>query len=699
MLIASNPFNVFKFGLTGVFLFLDGIVYWVISKLFALYESLAGAEIITQDIYNDIVDKFYVVIGVVMLFYLAYSLLKTLINPDDFEKNTSKIALNLIISLILLGVMPTIFSYAFDLQKIIVEDGVIGNLIFGSNNNTVGEKGKKSAFNVLNAFLNPENAEIENDEGHSWNWFIVGITGTDENISFMDITSFVEPIHDKENGASYTPLISTLCGCFLAYVLASFCLDLGVRVVKLAFYQIIAPIPIIMRIIPEKKSVFDNFVKGAIATYMEVFIRLFIMYIIVYLTASVYDAFKDSPLGLIEGVVVILGLFAFAKQAPKLISDVIGIDSGNIKLGIGGKLAAGGAFGLGAIAGGAATSMLRNATNRWANGANWLNKNGELTFGSAAKNLVAGFGSAAAGGLSAGARSAKGGFSAKNFADMRKAAGEGTAAAEAARDKRANYIATSGGVRNAMWDHAEDAVKSAKEWSGISTGLKGLKEDQTKANEVKTARKAVDDKLMALLNKYKDTMTTAGGAINTGFTDASGNAVTFDNYATLLNEMEIMKSTGKMSDGITTATSDMLTAMSNAEYQLKEQMKKEILEGYDLRNKAGLGVNSKLSGDAFVQFYDTELQSLVTDYRTKALQNASLIDSYADKNITAIADEMAVYKEQAINNQNQALQDFISSGNVLDLFEGSKNAISNATGNVDRKVSEKYQEESQKKGS
>ena len=46
-----------------------------------------------------------------------------------------------------------------------------------------------------------------------------------------------------------------------------------------------------------------------------------------------------------DKVIIVLGLFAFAKQAPKLISDVIGIDSGNMKLGIGGKLRGSGFLG------------------------------------------------------------------------------------------------------------------------------------------------------------------------------------------------------------------------------------------------------------------------------------------------------------------------------------------------------------------
>ena len=90
-----------------------------------------------------------------------------------------------------------------------------------------------------------------------------------------------------------------------------------------------------MRVIPEKKSVFDNWLKATFATYLEVFIRIFIMYLIAFLCSKILNQGIDlTDLGLIGKIVVIMGIFAFAKQAPKLIGDVMGVDSGNIKLGV-----------------------------------------------------------------------------------------------------------------------------------------------------------------------------------------------------------------------------------------------------------------------------------------------------------------------------------------------------------------------------
>ena len=342
--------EVFQTGLTGLFLLLDGLTYWVISKLFSLYSSLAGAEIIKDSFFQEIIDRVYVIIGVSMLFIVAYSLLKALINPDNLAKDTSKLVTNIIISLILLGIVPVIFSYARTLQNIIIRENIISNIFFNNetSNMNIATSGNRIAFELMSAFLNFSDDSVEgsiyNADGTglaTWGEMkSVLLNGNSNN--FLNIATFAEPIHEGEGGASYIPILGTLCGIFLAYVILSFCIDLGVRVFKLAFYQLIAPIPILLHILPEKKSVFDNWVKASIATYLEVFIRLFIMVLITEICSSIFDgniiSLNSGGIGTFERVIIILGLFVFAKQAPKLISDAIGVDSGNIKLGIGGKL-------------------------------------------------------------------------------------------------------------------------------------------------------------------------------------------------------------------------------------------------------------------------------------------------------------------------------------------------------------------------
>lgn len=407
--------SIFKYGLTGLFLLIDGIVYFLVAQFFELYESLAKSQIFQSGFFSDVSTRVYVIIGIFMLFFVTYSLLKTLVNPDSI-KDTSKIAINIVISLVLLSLVPSIFRYARDLQTYIVDDDIIGKLILDSEEVDISKEGNTISLMMLESFLSIPD-DVSSEEGDFWTittnpttnalqiWGKIfsafsGAPTWGELTSeieagkygnFMKIGLFAESVVDDDN-VSYIPIVSTLCGGFLIYCLLSFCLDLGIRVVKLGFYQIIAPIPIMMRIIPNKKSVFDNWVKATLATYMEVFIRIFVMLLVVFLAAKCFRGEMLSSdivdIGFFGFVIIVLGFFAFAKQAPKLISNVIGIDSGNLKLGIAGKLDASGPLGkainyvgkgtIGAVAGGlggmygaavmgasAKSGLLYGAINGW----------------------------------------------------------------------------------------------------------------------------------------------------------------------------------------------------------------------------------------------------------------------------------------------------------------------------------------------
>ncbi len=380
---------IFKYGLTGLFLLIDGIVYFFVAQLFTIYNALATSQILQNDFIEKVANRFYIVIGICMLFFVTYSLLKSLVNPDNI-KDSSKLAINIIISLVLLSIVPTIFYYARELQTFIVKDNIIGQIILKDEKVAFTKEGTEISLMILESFLTiPEDAQGEKNapwlvtpdpvvnsiqtvnlifsifrNTPTWGELTSEISAGKYG-NFLKIGYWAETVVDSEN-AHYIPIISTICGGFLLYCLLSFCLDLGIRVFKLGFYQIIAPIPILLRIVPNKKSVFDNWVKATLATYLEVFIRIFVMLLTVFIASSIFKGEMLSSdivdVGFFGFIIIVLGLFAFAKQAPKLISNVIGIDSGNLKLGIAGKLDASGPLGkainyvgkgtIGAISGG-----------------------------------------------------------------------------------------------------------------------------------------------------------------------------------------------------------------------------------------------------------------------------------------------------------------------------------------------------------
>ena len=91
----------------NVLLLLDGAIYNLIDYLYDIFDFLAKINIFGADDYNAIVSRIYVILGLFMLFVLAYSLLKAVINPDDFAKGENSfpnLIKNVVISLAILVV-------------------------------------------------------------------------------------------------------------------------------------------------------------------------------------------------------------------------------------------------------------------------------------------------------------------------------------------------------------------------------------------------------------------------------------------------------------------------------------------------------------------------------------------------------------------------------------------------------------------
>ncbi|HIR74022.1 TPA: hypothetical protein IAB95_00805 [Candidatus Ventrenecus avicola] len=475
-----------------IVLLLDSVIYWAVSMAYQLFIRLATLRLFEDSFFSEFANRIYAILGVFMLFYLAYALLNALIDPEKLsgDKGFSKIASNLIVSLVLLGLIPTIFEYAYRLQNYVLSSNLIGAIILNtattnpndSESTTATQEsmihfGDSLAFTVMNTFINPDNYNVKFFDNYNWYDYKADVL---ENSSYTKLPALsdavihtqVDATTQEEVNVEYYIGISTAVGIFLLYIIISFTIDLGVRVVKFAFCQLIAPIPIIMRAMPGKKSTFDKWLKTTLSVYFEVFVRVAIMYIAVYFIRALYLNWDWEQFSGIQGklvlVVVIMGILTFAKQAPKMLSDMLGIESGNLKLGIGEKLKAGGFFAGGAMLGAGVTGLvqrgvsgIRGIGNRWGETHGFLNK-GKLLAG----GLLGTAGSMVAGSASGMFHSFKSGKDAKNFGDMRKAASEGAKISLDNKGKREAYKAVHGGtVRGAMAGHFGDMAFNAREWA------------------------------------------------------------------------------------------------------------------------------------------------------------------------------------------------------------------------------------------
>ena len=300
----------------GILLFIDALVYSLINWVYQIIMTLCNVDILNNsDEVTAFVGRVYIIIGVVVLFLVAYSLLKSMINPDEAfkgKKSPIKIIGDVVISVVLIALIPMIFSYARAFQTSLLEANTLGKIILGdtsstgdSSKDTISQGGMTMATGVLEAFLheNYDDCEYkgaiteEYPRGYDCSSVTIDSAALDgqtdksfrnfweiiKSRNLFYITDLASNVVNKD--LTYYFIISTVAGAFTLFVLISYCFDIATRTIKLAVYELMAPLPILSRILPNEQGnkIFSNWIKATLSTFAEVFIRLAILYFSVLL--------------------------------------------------------------------------------------------------------------------------------------------------------------------------------------------------------------------------------------------------------------------------------------------------------------------------------------------------------------------------------------------------------------------------------
>lgn len=139
----------------------------------------------------------------------------------------------------------------------------------------------------------------------------------------------------EKNGVylvNYMAPLSTVVGIVVLWILLMFCIDIAVRSVKLGFYELIAPIPILSYIDPKTKDgMLSKWFKQVSTTYLSLFIRLLTIYLAIFIINQV---FQNGIADVVTGerihdwwvlIFIVVGTLMFAKQLPKILEDTLGI--------------------------------------------------------------------------------------------------------------------------------------------------------------------------------------------------------------------------------------------------------------------------------------------------------------------------------------------------------------------------------------
>ncbi len=285
-----------------------------------------------------------------------------------------------------------LFGALYSLQERILNNNTIGKLILDSGETTtenqgktLSESGDEFAANIFKGFfrvnLVPEKkrkapADGKDPETNKENWVcdieddvqnvykegsvseaMSLINYTCEDADYVPIYSDIKDVFERVAGTAkyayaYSP-IGGIVALIISIILILYTIDVAIRSLKLAVLRVIAPIPIISHMSISAKEAkgqdsFSTWVSTLTSTYLELFIRLAIMYFAIYLVQQIISEgmfIKTSTgmVGIFSFVFIAIGIFLFARQAPKFIENVLGIQSTSAHFGLSAGLSAIGA--------------------------------------------------------------------------------------------------------------------------------------------------------------------------------------------------------------------------------------------------------------------------------------------------------------------------------------------------------------------
>lgn len=408
MILVANEYNWFNSMIRSLWTIFDNIVYKLVAWVYEIFFLVAEQEIVSSATVTDLFRRVYLILGMFMMFKLIFSLLQSVVNPEmltDKQKGFGKIVQrSLIAVLLLITLVPTslsnsddalevssnelsfekqieanglLFGALYTVQNRILNNNVLGKIILGvsdttgenTNSTTLGKSissaGNNVATEIYKSFVFPNSActgVIDPDNPDKPNYSEIPYyddTYVVEGVSPSDVAELVNANCKDTDGNKifayeYLPIVSAIAGGFVVFMLFSYTLDIAIRSIKIAVLRLVAPIPVISYIDPksEKDGAFGAWSKNLISTYLDLFIKLIIIYFSIFIVAHITTDGLSVNLrgqGIIGGLVLvslILGIFFFAKQAPKFIKDILGV-----------KSSGGGSIGLAGMLGGAAAAI------------------------------------------------------------------------------------------------------------------------------------------------------------------------------------------------------------------------------------------------------------------------------------------------------------------------------------------------------
>ena len=334
-------------GVRHILLRLVYYIYMLIREIYNLFIQLSIFNLFTFEEVSGIYKRFEVILAVVMVFYVSFTAIKYIVNPEtvsDKEKGGANLLKKMVVVVVLIVFSPQIFEGAALVRENIVKNGIIPQIITGDSTlASASNAGGEFSGKLLNLFYYAKDPDANCDGVKCGivvqdriNYIKGGtLTGKD--------SGFTNHIANEANGEyliNFDSVFAIGVGLFVGWVLINYCAEAARVIFQLLFLEVIAPIPIMSYLSPDKDGMFQKWVKQLTSTYLDVIIRLFVIYLMFFFSNELLNRVWDGTRGLslFMKIFLIIGLLYFATKAPALIKELLpkGLDS-----------AASGSFGFG----------------------------------------------------------------------------------------------------------------------------------------------------------------------------------------------------------------------------------------------------------------------------------------------------------------------------------------------------------------
>lgn len=408
---------------------IDGLLYSLGAELYGLMMDIASAKVFSNETIQDVSMRVYQLLGLVMLFRLIFAFLTYVINPEDMtdkNKGYTKIIKKIFTSLALVIITPWLFTQSRNLQIYIINDHLIEYFIFGTSGSSQAKPGYELMYTVSKIFYVPYECDSNSCDkkrdrtascsGVNWdknipnfkesgNKHVIDTSATNEGkcgygTNNDDYANLLWKATRPDSSGNYPlrtltglaydydgdnfkidfqwPFVgSTLVGGFICYVLLIMCMDIALRSVKLAFYEMIAPVPILSNLgfKDGKDSMLNKWFHEVLKTYADLFTRVAGLQISIFaIQELVNNGLAKNDSNIFVTLFLIIGALMFAKKLPDILKGMgINFEGGgsfNIKKKLSEGIPTGakrlGAAGLGLL-GGAAANGYRGMSNWYKN--------------------------------------------------------------------------------------------------------------------------------------------------------------------------------------------------------------------------------------------------------------------------------------------------------------------------------------------